>query len=104
MRKTQLSKCRKHAKISSTKSYVKFRCQFPVSAVLAHKIPLRRSSSISRQVTDLVVIFGYEGRFQDDEKAHFPALREYTAIRRRRGGGAGGAIRRPAGGCRDRSS
>jgi hypothetical protein len=40
----------------------------PADPALAYRIPLRKYSPISHQVTDLVVSFGFEGRFHDAKK------------------------------------
>ena len=76
-----------HANISIKRPCAKFRCQSPASPILAHKIPLPKSSAIRPQAIDIIVVFGCWGRFQDAKKADFPAIREDTATRRRRGGG-----------------
>src|SRR6266404_1366419 len=48
----------------------------PADPALAYRIPLRKSSPISHQATDLVFSFGFEGRFHDAKEHIFPAIRE----------------------------
>src|SRR6266446_321219 len=93
-----------HENISIKRAGAKFRCQSPAGPILAHKIPLPKSSPISPPATDFVVTFGYLGRFLDGETGFLPELRDEAVIRRRRGAGVAGAIRRPARGCRGRSN
>src|ERR1700738_3550660 len=62
----------KHENISIKRPCAKFRCQSPASPILAHKIPLPKSSPISPPATDFIVTFGYLGRFLDGETGFLP--------------------------------
>src|SRR6266446_2065848 len=93
-----------NAHIPPTSPCANLRCRLPAEPILARKIPLPAILSVSRQGTDSVFVSVFLGRLFDAETVFLPELREEPATRRRPVAGAAAAIRRPARGCRDRSS